>query len=443
MNNKFLKIMIIFLILLLLTISIVIAIIYHKEKVDPVDHIEEPGENFAENYGESENENGGVDEQAFYDINACMKKYLNTINMKSPQYGGYDENNNYVITVEETEIKEKIYNLLSQKYVNENNVTVENVYSYVKTLDKSTVYVPLEAALLENNNMKSFVIHGLIQDADNYNIVDEIFAVVNINITEGSFSIEPINEKYHSINEINIENFESVITPNKENKFTTQYISSEDIPAEYMNLYKRLTLGSPEKMYEKLDVAYRDAKFGSVEEFEKYVNKNKSKIELMRLERYQLTTNDDKVQYICMDQNNKYYIFKQKEVLQDYTVMLDTYTIDLQEFVEKYNNSEEKDKVALNIEKMKKAIQEEDYKYVYNKLDKTFRTNKFGNLTNFERYIKERYNANYTIKYERFQKVQDVCVFDLELTDGNITSEVQILMELKEGTDFVISFNEK
>lgn len=429
MNNKFLKIMIIFLILLLLTISIVIAIIYHNEKVDPVNHIKEPGENFAENYGESKN--GGVDEQAFYDINICMKKYLNTINMKSPQYGGYDENNNYVITVEETEIKQKIYNLLSQKYISENNITVENVYSYVKTLDKSAVYIPLEAALLENNNMKSFVIHGLIQDDDNYNILDEIFAVVNINIVEGNFSIEIINEKYNNINEIRIEKFETKINPNKDNKFTTQYISSEDIPAEYMNLYKRLTLGAPEKMYEKLDVAYRDAKFGSVEEFEKYVNKNKSKIALMRLERYQLTTSDDKVQYICMDQNNKYYIFNQNEVLQDYTVMLDAYTIDLQEFVEKYNNSQEKDKVALNIEKMKKAIQEEDYKYVYNKLDNTFRTSKFGNLSNFERYIKERYNENYTIKYERFQKVQDVCVFDLQLTDRDVVSEVQILMQLK------------
>lgn len=443
MNNKFLKIMIIFLILLLLTISIVLAIIYHKEKVNPINHIEEAGENFAENYGESENENGGVDEQAFYDINACMKKYLNTINMKSPQYGGYDENNNYVITVEETEIKQKIYDLLSQKYVNENNVTVENVYSYVKTLDKSTVYVPLESTLLENNNMKSFIIHGLIQDADNYSIIDEIFAVVNINIEESCFSIDPVNEKYNSITEIKIEDFEDNITPNKDNKFTTQYISSEDIPAEYINLYKRLTLGAPEKMYEKLDTAYRNAKFGGVEEFKKYVNENRSKIELMRLERYQVTTYDDYVQYICMDQNDKYYIFKQKEVLQNYRVMLDTYTIDLQEFVEKYNNSQEKDKVALNIEKMQKSIQDGDYKYVYSKLDNTFKANKFGTLANFERYIKEKYNANYTIKYERFQKVQDVCVFDLELTDGNSTSEVQILMELKEGTDFAISFNEK
>ena len=438
LNSKFFKQIIFLLILLLIIVSILIAIIYHQKRVNYTNHIDESGENYVQNYGKSEN--GAVDEQSFYDINRCMNKYLNTINMKSPQYGGYDENNNYVITVQESEIKQKIYNLLSSNYISEKNITVENVYNYVKTLNEDTVYLPLEFDLLDNSNMKSFLIHGLIQMTDDYKIIDEIFAIVNINIQESTFSIEPINEKYDSISEIEIQEFEKRIVSNKDNKFTMEYINSEDIPVEYMNLYKRLTLGDPERMYEKLDEEYRKAKFGNVEEFKKYVENNRSNIYLTRLERYQVTTYDDYIQYICVDQNDKYYIFKQKEVLQNYTIMLDFYTKDLLDFEEKYNISQEKDKIALNIKKIEKAFHEGDYKYVYSKLDDSFKSTNFPTQAIFEKYIKEKYNIEDKIAFTKYEKINNVHIYDIEVTNGN-KIKAQIVMQLKEGTEFIMSFS--
>mgnify|MGYP000081844256 CR=1 FL=1 len=43
------------------------------------------------------------------------------------------------------------------------------------------------------------------------------------------------------------------------------------------------------------------------------------------------------------------------------------------EFIEKYNSANEKTKVGLNIQKVFDAINNEDYEYVYNKLDNTFK----------------------------------------------------------------------
>ena len=57
----------------------------------------------------------------------------------------------------------------------------------------------------------------------------------------------------------------------------------------------------------------------------------------------------------------------------DYSVILDTYTVDLKDFTDKYNSADVSTKVGMNVEKVIEAINDKDYRYVYNKLDETFR----------------------------------------------------------------------
>ena len=49
----------------------------------------------------------------------------------------------------------------------------------------------------------------------------------------------------------------------------------------------------------------------------------------------------------------------------NYEVVLDTYTIDLPEFLEKYNKNSDEIKCGMNIQKLFDAINDEDYSYVY------------------------------------------------------------------------------
>lgn len=440
MNNKFLGKLIIFLIIILLIISIAIIItIYYLNASNMQsinnNNIEEGGEDFTESYGKGEN--GGIDKQSYYDINACMKKYLNAINLKSEQYGSYDENENYITTSPESEIKQKIYNLLSQNYITENNITVENVNQHIKIVQESTTFVLLEAFLVQDADIKSFLVQGLIESAENYDVIDTIFAVINIDFFEDNFSIEPIYKKYNNINEIKIENFESGIIPNEDNKMMSPYVKIEDIPEEYINLYKRLTLGYPEKMYELLDEKYKNAKFGSIDEFKNYVEKNKAKIKMITLDKYQVITDNNEIQYICVDQNENYYIFKQNEIFQDYTVLLDTYTIDLPEFTEKYTVAKDQEKAGMNIEKVLEAINQGDYRYIYSKLDNTFKKNNFPKENDLQEYIQKNFEEKNTIEYLDFSQEGDICIYKTKINGKNFN----IIMQLGEGTEFTMSFS--
>lgn len=443
MDKKLLKKLLIFSILLLIIIMIMLAVMNYinKQKLAEMNN-EDNGYNFIENYGTSKN--GGIDYQSYFDIKMYMQKFLNNININNSQYKTYDIYGNSVQLLQENEIKQKILNLLSNKYINEKNITIDNLYEHVKVLEEKTMYVPLETILVYDGEIKSFLTHGLIEKRKDYTVVDELYAIVNINLKAGNFSIEPIYGNYNNINEINIEKLEDTILPNDDNEWNTLYATTEEIPTEYINIYQCLALGAPEKLYELLDEEYRNSKFGSLDEFKNYIQKRKTKIKNCRLEEYKRSVIDDKVVYICIDQYENYYIISENQTLLDFDIMLDTYTIDINEFIEKYNSSDNDVKVALNIEKMIDAIQDKDYKFVYNKLNETFKNNNFKTQEDFEYFLQERFDPNEDeVSYKQYKEVAGLHTLEIEVTDADMqtTKKAEILMQLKENRDFVFSFS--
>lgn len=258
------------------------------------------------------------------------------------------------------------------------------------------------------------------------------------------FSIEPIYEKYNSIEEIKMRNFDTNIKENNENKIIQTVSNYEESVKEYIDLYKRLALGAPEQMYNLLDEEYRNTKFRSVENFKNYIAKNKQKIIGIKAEKYQATKNDEYTQFVCIDQNENYYIFREYAVL-NYKVILDTYTIDLPEFTEKYAKATNEEKVLLNIQKCFEAINNKDYEYVYGKLDETFKKNNFKNESGFENYIKNNFFEKNKMQPIKAEKQGEFYVYDLNIKDNSKTDSKsfnkKFIMQLKDNTDFVMSFN--
>ena len=105
----------------------------------------------------------------------------------------------------------------------------------------------------------------------------------------------------------------------------------------------------------------------------------------------------------------------------DYKVIMDTYTIDLPEFIEKYDSTNEQGKVALNIDKFFKAINNKDYRYAYNHLSSGFKDEYFNNLSDFENYINEKFFDNNIIEYKTFEERADnIYVYKIQIsTDGS------------------------
>ena len=129
-----------------------------------------------------------------------------------------------------------------------------------------------------------------------------------------------------------------------------------------------------------------------------------------------------------------------------YDVILDTYTIELPEFTEKYDKSNAREKVILNLNKFMQSINDKDYKYAYSLLADGFKANNFKTQTDFENYIKTNFFENNNFEYKEFgDEANTYYTYEIKITDktGNDTREVTktFIMLLNEGTNFELSFN--
>ena len=165
--------------------------------------------------------------------------------------------------------------------------------------------------------------------------------------------------------------------------------------------------------------------------------------EVKGINQYQVTREEQYTQYVIIDDNGNYYIFRATSPM-SYTVILDTYTIDLPEFTEQYNSASEEQKVQLNIQRFFAAINDGDYEYAYNKLDETYRNNNFVTEADFENYVKNNFFEKNSLGYSSYEKNNDLYIYSLTIKNEENeaeTIEKQFVIKLLEGTNFVASFS--
>ena len=298
----------------------------------------------------------------------------------------------------------------------------------------------------QSENINIYIAEGILKEENTDNIM-QFQIIINLNIPNRTFSIIP--QEYVEKNYKDIEigkgidiNVPESIPENDNNTFRYKKTSEETYVQDLFAKLKDEIKYYPELAYNNLDEEYRNKKFESLEDFKKYINNNEEKYSKMQVKEYQKTIEDDYTQYICVDQDGNYYIFRETSLMQ-YNLMLDTYTIDLSDFIEKYDSSEENVKVALNIEKLRQAIKDGDYKYVYNKLDNTFKSNNFKTLEIFENYIKDNFSGANNVEYKQYEQITGVHVYNLGITnssEGN-TINAKVVMQLKDERDFAFSFS--
>ena len=380
----------------------------------------------------------------FYTVSNVVNQYLDIINSNNSIYYGYDENNNYAKIVSDEQIATNVYGLLSENYITVNNITESNVFDFVDSITEDVIFLPTRMNVLERENVQIYSVYGIEYTLNNTYLKDAYF-IVTLDRNNSTFSIEPLDNEYSSIDDIELQNNNDIsIETTSYNTYTETSVSYEDVAKNYIYSYKTLALVKPDMAYNLLDEEYRNQKFGSLENFESYVNDNRQTIQQINLQQYQVNNYDDYIQYVMIDQNDKYYIFNEAAVM-DYTLMLDTYTIDLPEFTEKYNSGTDQVKVGMNLEKVFSAINDGDYEYVYNKLDSTFRQNNFPTLSDFENYIAENLYTSIDVAYGEYKTSGNLHVYEVNIKEKNNENSNTItknfIMQLGEGTDFVMSFN--
>ncbi|MGN1310587.1 MAG: hypothetical protein ACI4VP_02610 [Clostridia bacterium] len=388
----------------------------------------------------------------YYLVNRCINKF----------YSNYIKNND-------------IYNLLDDEYINMFNIKEDNLndkfgkFEDLK-IDLTDVYVS-EIGI----GISQYFIYGYLMDITTNNITD-LAMIVRIDTGNQTFSIFPYEylEKngYLNITENSKIDMEEVQTVRnkKDNTFIFQYIDDETYMKYMFENYIYRCLYNPTLAYECLDAEYKEKRFGNIEKFKEFIDEKKdiyisydsknnkqygdfndmnkyllylAQNKQLNLKSYKKTKYDDYMEYVIIDNFENYYIFRETNIMQ-YKLLLDTYTIDLPEFIEKYYGTEPTEKVALNIQKIFEAINNKDYNYVYGKLADGFKKNYFPTLDSFEKYAKEKFYDRNEVEYLFYEKEsEEYYSYTIKISDKDTgkSKNLKIIMQLQSGTNFVMSFN--
>ena len=389
-----------------------------------------------ENNNETEAE-PQINESKYYNITNVVRTYLGALD-KSKYI--LSDGTNYS---EDESTKESIYNLLSTEYIESNNITVENVYDYVKDVNENITFVPLDMRLSQGQNVDKFLVYGNIVYMDSQDL-EKVYVIVNIDNTNNTFSIEPINsEEISNINDFKFESTLNTIEKNYSNTYLDNNMSDEDISKEKFNNFKLLILRKSEDLFNLLNEEYRNKKFGDYNGFSQYIDSNYDRLRTINLSMYQVTEENGYKQYVLLDQDDRYYIFKETSENKE-EIFLDTYTVDLPEFLDRYNGADDEYKVGYNVEKFISAINDGDYKYAYNLLDETFRRNNYPSQGDFENFVKTNFFENNEIQHNNVEKQGNQFVYGITIINKDNEAErknITVIMELGEETDFVMSFS--
>ena len=197
---KKLKIMIIILIFLIIITVISIVVVKKLDKTtnnDAMEIISESDYDTKIQEEEMHTMSEQEEKDMVYTVEQCINSYLDFINTNNTSYYGYDENNNYTKLVDENE---KIYNLLSVEYIEGNNITTNNVDNFIQKVDDKMFFIPLDMKYVKNENMYKYAVYGFTTDME-YNFISKEYLIVNMDFNNYTFSIEPVNRSYNSIEE--------------------------------------------------------------------------------------------------------------------------------------------------------------------------------------------------------------------------------------------------
>lgn len=391
--------------------------------------------------GGSASENSGVDRKIedelvrvknkidYYAVKTCVNKYYMCFGTEAVQAKS-------LLKVLDTEY-------IKSKQITENNI-VENCPKYTGEVEAtiSNMYVNNKT-----NTISVYIVEGDLREKDT-NTISKFKIIVKLDKINKTFGILPqsyVEEKYGKIESSVKVEIPEKIENNSENVYELRNITEESYVIDLFSRYKNELMYNRKLAYQELDEEYSKAKFENFEEYDTFIKNNIRKIAQGKLDKYQKTFENGYTRYVFIDTKGRNYIFKETAPMK-YTVIMDTYRVDIPEFLEKYNKATEQEKVILNLNKFMLALNDGDYKYAYSVLADSFKTNNFKTQRDFENYAKSNFFANNKFDYTKFGNdtstyyTYDVTISDADGKDMN-TKTKKFIMVLGSGTKFELSFN--
>ncbi|MCI8518612.1 MAG: hypothetical protein HFJ51_00270, partial [Clostridia bacterium] len=385
----------------------------------------------------------------FYTVKDCISKYYTYCAIVSNPAEYYGDTQQDVLTQAKNENAQIIYNMLDTEYKEVEGITELNIVDKVEKSTNSIVDIENMQVSAGKNGISAYIANGTLRDKKTKE-VKAFQVIVRIDATNDTFSILPkeyVSKKYPNIEDKNTleELLQTPIKTNANNKYIFRTVAEDVYAIDLFDNFKERLEYHQETMYDNLDEEYKTTKFAALTEFKVYIQNRYKKIETLKAESFSKSKKENYTQYIYIDANGDYYIFKETAPMK-YTAILDTYTIDIPEFTKKYETSKAQEKVILNINKFMQSINDKDYKYAYNILAESFKQSNFKSQAEFESYIKTNWFENNKFDYEKFgDESNTYYTYQVKVTDKTGMNNKQMtktfIVLLEEGTDFKLSFN--
>ena len=383
----------------------------------------------------------------YYDVSKCVYRYF--------------------ASIRETDTV-SLMDILDKDYINEFNITENNIYKYTLENKSSNLHYYIKDIYYKyNSNITQYVVKCRVL---NNTTEEDIYLIILFDSVNTSFSVLPVNEKYEDIEELELKSDVTNIEKNEHNTFIYNSIGDETMCKYLLEDYINKVLYFPHDAYNSLDEEYKDERFENYENFEDYIEENKNRLEVsdinsikqpsefsrqeeyteylegldrIYITKYSVENDSENKRYICLDNFGNYYIFTEKSMM-NYTLKLDTYTIESDKFKKTYEEGNNQRKVQLNIDKFIKMLNNKDYIHAYEVLDDNFKNNYFKSEEDFKKYIKNNFLEYSNIEFENYKEEGEVFIYQIVLFDKLSRSDkklrMNIIMKLNEGTDFVMSF---
>ena len=450
MNNKEKKLLLIIIVLIL--IILLIFFLIKKVKTDNVKFII----NEKEDYGE-EDGIGLVIDKKFKKLNNEYNIYF-TVNSMLNTYIGYFENINGDVDFDTGRIQmtdEEIKKTMRE----EGLVAIKSLFDIqydeeTKTNDQLIIEEIKKYKNINGNSKYTKKIEEIyICNIDENTMLLLVYTKINNVSFNCMIKIDMENERYsmfwedfmkknnYTKNREDETKIDKNIEKNNYNYCMIVYATNEFIVEQYFQDLKDKMLNNPQELYTMLDEEYKNKRFSNYDTFVTRLNAIKDIINKSDLTKYKFEDNIIKI----IDNYNNMYSFVTSGVMQ-YKVLLDDYTIEDSEIAKNYNKLSDGNKVNANIEKFFKMINLKDYESAYNILDNEFKKKNYPSLEVFKKYVeKNLFNYSKVTNINGSNKSGNYYITSLDIVNGEKEAiqakQITVIMQLLEGTNFVMSFS--
>ena len=303
-----------------------------------------------------------------------------------------------------------------------------------------------EMYLLNKITNYTVYVYGVTKQA---NVQNDYYMVVNLDYTNYTFSISTSSKQEFENAKNNMVKGQYkediVIQKNKYNDIVLgETVDDFEVLKIYFDDYKFKAIHYPEEAFELIDVTYKKEKFNNdLEQFKAYIQNNRNTLQDANIVKHGVTKENGITKYIFVDNYNQYYELKETGIYQ-YTIILDNYTIQSNEQLQKYNRLTNEEKALSNIDKVMKLIDEKDYNTIYNYLNHDFKNTNFSTIEKFSKYMKETFFENNIVGRIEVKQEGNIFILNVPYKESLSTAaedmEKTFMMKLTEGMNFELSF---